>query len=65
MATVWDLNQGVVKFGYDHVNYDSLTGDNSQNYGGQPSGYSEVVFHFGGLRAETGHVARAWSWAVR
>jgi hypothetical protein len=42
VATTWDLNKAIVRAGYDHVIYDSLNGDNSQNFGGQPSGYSEV-----------------------
>jgi len=42
VATTWDLNKATVKFGYDHVNYDSLSGGNAENFGGQPSGYSEV-----------------------
>ena len=42
VATTWDLNKANVKFGYDHVNYDSLSGGNAQGSGGQPSGYSEV-----------------------
>jgi hypothetical protein len=39
VATTWDLNKGILQAGYDHVNYDELTG---QTTGGQPSGYSEV-----------------------
>jgi len=42
VATTWDLNKATVKFGYDHVNYDSLSGGNAENFGGQPSGYSDV-----------------------
>jgi hypothetical protein len=41
VAALWDLNKAIVRVGYDHVNYDSLSG-NGQNSGGQPSGYSEV-----------------------
>ncbi len=42
VTTTWDLNQGKVQVGYDHVNYDSLSGGEGQSFGGQPSGYSEV-----------------------
>jgi hypothetical protein len=42
VATTWDLNKTRVTFGYDHVNYNSLSGGNAQNYTGQPSGCSEV-----------------------
>ena len=42
VATTWDLNKAKVNFGYDHVNYDSLSGGSAQNSGSQPSGYSEV-----------------------
>jgi hypothetical protein len=41
-TAVWDLNKGIVRLGYDHVNYVSLTGDSGQIVGNQPSGYSEV-----------------------
>jgi hypothetical protein len=41
-TTAWDLNKAIVRVGYDHVNYDTLNGDNGQNFSGQPSGYSEV-----------------------
>ena len=40
VATVWDLNEAIVRVGYDHVNYELLNGGNGQNFGGQPSGYS-------------------------
>ena len=54
VATVWDLNKGIVKLGYDHVNFDSLTGGNSQNFGGQPSGYSEVFSTSAGYALKPG-----------
>jgi hypothetical protein len=54
VATVWDLNKGIVKFGYDHVNYDSLNSDSSQSYGGQPSGYSEVFSTSAGYALKPG-----------
>jgi hypothetical protein len=41
-SVVWDLNKGIVRAGYDHVNYDSLTGSSGLNSYNQPSGYSEV-----------------------
>ena len=41
-AVVWDLNKGIVKVGFDHVNFDSLSGSGNQNSGSQPSGYAEV-----------------------
>ena len=41
-SVVWDLNKGIAKVGYDHVNFDSLTGSGSQNSNQRPSGYSEV-----------------------
>jgi hypothetical protein len=54
VATVWDLNKGIVNFGYDHVNYDSLNGGNVQVYGGQPSGYSEVFSTSAGYTLKPG-----------
>jgi hypothetical protein len=54
VATVWDLNKGIVNFGYDHVNYDSLNGGNSQSSGGQPSGYSEVLSTSAGYALKPG-----------
>jgi hypothetical protein len=54
MTTVWDLNKAIVKFGYDHVNYDSLNGGNGQSYGGQPSGYSEVFSSSAGYALKPG-----------
>jgi hypothetical protein len=54
IATVWDLNKGIVKLGYDHVNYDSLTGGNGQNFGGQPSAYSEVFSSSAGYALKPG-----------
>ena len=54
VATVWDLNKAIVRFGYDHVNYDSLSGGNVQNFGGQPSGYSEVFSTSAGYALKPG-----------
>lgn len=54
VSAVWDLNKATVKGGYDHVNYDSLTGENSQNFGGQPSGYSEVFSASAGYALKPG-----------
>jgi hypothetical protein len=54
VATVWDLNKGIVNFGYDHVNYDSLNGGNVQNASGQPSGYSEVFSTSAGYALKPG-----------
>ena len=53
-ATTWDLNKGIVKFGYDHVNYDSVTGGSGQSIGGQPSGYSEVFSTSAGYALKPG-----------
>lgn len=54
VATVWDLNKAIVKLGYDHVNYESLTGGNVQNYWGQASGYSEVFSTSAGYALKPG-----------
>src|ERR1035438_5366412 len=54
VATVWDLNKGIVNFGYDHVNYDSLNSGNSQSSGGQLSGYSEVFSTSAGYALKPG-----------
>jgi hypothetical protein len=42
VETLWDLDKVIVQAGYDHVNYDSLSGSSGQDFSGQPSGYSEV-----------------------
>ena len=49
VATTWDLNKGIVRVGYDHVIYDSLSGENGQSFGGRPSGYSEIFSASAGL----------------
>jgi len=54
VATTWDLNKVIVRVGYDHVNYDSLSGGNGQNSGGQPSGYSEVFSSSAGYALKPG-----------
>ena len=54
VATLWDLNKVIVRVGYDHVNYDSLSGGNGQNSDGQPSGYSEVVSTSAGYALKPG-----------
>ena len=54
VATTWDLNKVIVKVGYDHVNYDSITGGSGQNIGGQPSGYSEVFSTSAGYALKPG-----------
>ena len=54
VATTWDLNKSVVKVGYDHVNYEALNSGNSQNAGGQPSGYSEVFSTSAGYALKPG-----------
>jgi hypothetical protein len=59
VATTWDLNKATVKFGYDHVNYDSLTGGNAHNFGAQPSGYSEVFSASPGYTLKPGMVLGA------
>jgi hypothetical protein len=53
VATVWDLNKAIVRAGYDHVNYDTLNG-NSQDFGGQTSGYSEVFSSSAGYALKPG-----------
>jgi len=53
-ATVWDLNKAILRFGYDHVNYDTLNGGNGQSSGGQPSGYSEVFSTSAGYALKPG-----------
>jgi hypothetical protein len=54
VATLWDLNKVIVRAGYDHVNYDSLSNGNGQNSGGQPSGYSEVFSTSAGYALKPG-----------
>jgi hypothetical protein len=56
VATTWDLNQGIVRVGYDHVNYDSLSGGEGQSSGGQPSGYSEVFSASAGFALRPGMI---------
>ncbi len=53
-AVVWDLNKAVVRAGYDHVNYETLSGNNTQTIGGQPSGYSEVFSTSAGYALKPG-----------
>ena len=45
-SALWDLDQMVVNFGYDHVNYASL----SQAQGTQPNSASENIFVNSGIR---------------
>lgn len=54
VATTWDLNKTIVKAGYDHVNYDSLSGGSGQNSGGQSSGSSEVFSASAGYALKPG-----------
>jgi hypothetical protein len=54
VATSWDLNKAIVKFGYDHVNYETLNGGGSQSSGGPPSGYSEVFSTSAGYALKPG-----------
>jgi len=54
VATTWDLNKAVVRVGYDHVIYDSLSGGAGQSSGGQPSGYSEVFSASAGFALRPG-----------
>jgi len=54
VAPTWDLNKIIVKAGYDHVNYDSLSGGNGQSSGGQPSGSSEVFSASAGYALKPG-----------
>jgi hypothetical protein len=53
-TAVWDLNKGVVRLGYDHVNYDSLGGNNRQYYASQASGAAEVFSASAGLALKPG-----------
>ncbi len=46
-SALWDLNQVVANFGYDHVNYVSLTQGAS---GQQPDSASENIYANGGVR---------------
>jgi hypothetical protein len=48
VAPTWDLNKAIVKFGYDHVIYETLNSSSAQLSGAQPSGHSEVFFASGG-----------------
>ena len=52
VATTWDLNQGVAKVGYDHVNYVSLQGTPATT--GRPDGVSEVFYSSAGLTLRPG-----------
>jgi len=54
VATTWDLNKAVVKFGYDHVNYETLNSGSGQSSGGPPSGYSEVFSTSAGYALKPG-----------
>jgi hypothetical protein len=54
VAPTWDLNKAVVRGGYDHVTYTSLNSGNSQNTGGQPSGYSEIFSASAGYALKPG-----------
>lgn len=54
VGTTWDLNKAVVRAGYDHVNYDSLSGGAGQGSGGQPSGSSEVFSSSAGFAVRPG-----------
>jgi hypothetical protein len=56
VATTWDLNKAIVRVGYDHVNYDSLTSGNGQNSVAQPSGYSEVFSASAGYALKPGRL---------
>ena len=42
VAVVWDLNKLVLHFGYDHVNYSTLSSSHGSGGGGQPDGASEL-----------------------
>ena len=53
-TTTWDLNKAVLRVGYDHVIYDSLSGGNNQSIGGQSSGYSEVFSASAGYNLKPG-----------
>jgi hypothetical protein len=44
VTPTWDLNKTIVKFGYDHVIYETLNSSSPQIASTQPSGYSEVFF---------------------
>jgi len=58
VTAVWDLNKGMVKAGYDHVNYESLSGANNSSsqyyYYGSWSGYSEVFSASAGYTLKPG-----------
>ena len=54
LTTTWDLNKTVLRVGYDHVIYDSLSGGNNQSIGGQSSGYSEVFSASAGYNLKPG-----------
>ncbi len=54
VTTSWDLNKWIVRFGYDHENFNSLTFGGGQNSGGLPSGYSEVFSTSAGYTLKPG-----------
>ena len=54
VATLWDLNKAIVRVGFDHVNFDSLSGGSGQNSRNQPSGYSEVFSASAGYALKPG-----------
>jgi hypothetical protein len=56
LQTTWDLNQLILKLGYDHVNYVWLQGG-AQAHTGQPSGASEVFSGSAGYTFRPGLVA--------
>jgi hypothetical protein len=51
VATLWDLNKVIVRVGYDHVNYEQLSGGTNQ-----PSGYSEVFSGSAGYTLKPGRL---------
>jgi hypothetical protein len=52
LTTTWDLNRAVLKLGYDHVNYDFISGAS-----GQPDASSEVFFSSAGYTFATAFTA--------
>ena len=48
-TAAWDLNKALVRFGYDHLNFITLSGDQ-----GQPDGQSEVFFSSVGYNLKPG-----------
>ena len=53
-AVVWDLNKGIVRLGYDHVNFDSLGGNTARFSANQASGYAEVFSASAGYALQPG-----------